>query len=236
MDIGKIFTFEGPDYNGKGTQTKLLVNKLSSEGFKVKTMSFPRYDTPTGRIIGQCYLGKKDLGKELRWEGDYSWFGEADKADPKIISIYYAVDRLAAMPEILEFLNEKGIWVLDRWTPSNQGHQAGKIRDPIKRYEMVKFIQDLEQGLLNLSKPDKLFFLNVPLNYSVELRKKRDNGKENPDGHETNLDHMKHAHQSYLELSKLYNWNQIDCVKNGILRKPEDIHNEIYSVVKGVLK
>lgn len=232
---GRIFTFEGPDYNGKGTQTKLLLNRLVSEGRSVQTMSFPRYDTPTGRIIGQCYLGKKDLGKQLGWEGDYSWFGDADKANPATISLYYAGDRNEAMPEIKAFLEKGGIWILDRWTPSNQGHQAGKIRDPLERYQMVKYIENLEMGLLKLSKPDGLFFLNVPLEYSIELRKKRDNGEENVDGHENNLDHMKHAHESYLELSKLYGWNQIDCVKDGKIRTPEDIHEEVYSIVKSLI-
>ena len=58
---GKIFTLEGTDSSGKATQTEILYERLLSEGFKCKTMSFPRYNTPTGRVIGQCYLGKKEF-------------------------------------------------------------------------------------------------------------------------------------------------------------------------------
>ncbi len=229
---GKIFTFEGTDSSGKLTQSELLKVRLLSEGIKVKTMSFPRYNTPTGRIIGQCYLGKKDLGEKLGWQGDYSWFGDADKADPMVISPLYAIDRKAAMPEIRGFLREGGNWILDRWTGSNQGHQAGKIRDSAKRFEMIKYIEELEQGLLKLSRPDITFFLYMPLEYSIELRKKRDGGVANQDGHENNLLHLKHAEESYLELYKMYDWTKIDCVNGGKIRIPRDIHEEIYSIVK----
>ncbi|MDP3965940.1 MAG: hypothetical protein Q8Q04_00210, partial [archaeon] len=191
--------------------------------------------TPTGRIIGQCYLGKKDLGEKLGWDGDYSWFGEADKVNPKIISPYYAVDRYAAMPEINEFLSKGGNWIIDRWTESNKGHQAGKINNFEGRLKMVTFIEKLENEILEICKPDLVVFLYLPLEYSIELRKKRDGGKLNQDGHESNMEHMKNAEESYLELSKLYKWNQIDCAMNGKIRSPEDIHEEVYSAVKNLL-
>lgn len=232
---GKIFTFEGTDSSGKATQSEMLERKLLSEGVKIKTISFPRYNTPTGRIIGQCYLGKRDLGEKFGWQGDYSWFGKADEADPRIISPLYAIDRLAAMPEIKELLNNGWNINLDRWTGSNQGHQAGKIRDSAKRFEMVKYIEELEQGLLKLSKPDITFFLYMPLENALELRRKRDGGRVNLDGHENSLLHLQHAEESYLELSQMYDWTKIDCVSGGKIRPPEDIHEEIYSTVKPLL-
>jgi len=56
MTLGKIITIEGTDGSGKETQSKLLVDKLNSLGFKTEMMSFPRYETPMGRIIAQAYL------------------------------------------------------------------------------------------------------------------------------------------------------------------------------------
>ena len=59
--IGKIIVIEGTDCSGKETQTRLLVEKLTNDGLKVKRLSFPMYDTPTGKIIGACLLGKPQM-------------------------------------------------------------------------------------------------------------------------------------------------------------------------------
>ena len=65
MDRGKIIVIEGTDCSGKETQTKLLKNRLLSEGIKVDSNCFPRYDTTTGKIIGLPLLGKSYLADEL---------------------------------------------------------------------------------------------------------------------------------------------------------------------------
>ncbi len=54
----KIITIEGTDCSGKETQSKGLFKNLQAAGYKVKRYSFPNYELPTGRIIGECYLGK----------------------------------------------------------------------------------------------------------------------------------------------------------------------------------
>ena len=81
MGKGKLIVIEGPDCSGKETQSNLLVNKLNLMGIKSINLSFPMYNTPTGRIIGEAFLGK---GKDNK-----SWFKEGSvKVDPKIASLY----------------------------------------------------------------------------------------------------------------------------------------------------
>ena len=53
---GKIIVIEGTDCSGKATQSKMLVDKLNKNGIKCISISFPCYDTPTGRIVGGPYL------------------------------------------------------------------------------------------------------------------------------------------------------------------------------------
>lgn len=60
MKRGKLIVIEGTDKSGKETQTRMLDGRLHNEGYLTKKMSFPQYHTPTGRIIGQCYLGNQD--------------------------------------------------------------------------------------------------------------------------------------------------------------------------------
>ena len=42
---------------------------------------------------------------------------------------------------------------------------------------------------------------------------------------------MKNAENAYIELSELYNWDKIECIKNNELRSIEDINEEIYNIV-----
>ena len=84
--MGKIIVIEGTDCSGKETQSKMLVEKLKEKGYKVKRMSFPMYESPTGKIVGGAYLGKKEIGPCLFEEG-------AVNVDPEVASLYYAADR-----------------------------------------------------------------------------------------------------------------------------------------------
>ena len=59
--MGKFIVIEGTDCSGKETQSKLLVEKLNNMGHKAIRLTFPNYDTPTGKIVGGPYLGKKEI-------------------------------------------------------------------------------------------------------------------------------------------------------------------------------
>jgi len=230
MKRGKIITIEGTDCSGKETQAKMLLEKLTLENIASEIMSFPRYNTPTGRIVGQSYLGKENLGK-----GDLAWFGDSNKLNPKIASLYYAADRLAAAPEMERIVLAGKNLLLDRYIESNMGHQAGKIKSPKEKLEMVKFLNQLEYDLLELPKPDSIIFLYMPYEVANELKKGR---KEKPDGHESNPEHLKNAEQTYLQLAKMYNWKQFDCAPDGTiksLKTPQEIHKEIYEHIKKVI-
>ena len=69
---GKLIVIEGTDCSGKETQTRLLVDRLNREGIRAERLAYPDYDTPTGKIIGACYLGKEYLCKsELKSESSF---------------------------------------------------------------------------------------------------------------------------------------------------------------------
>jgi dTMP kinase len=226
---GKIILIEGTDCSGKQTQTELLLKKLNEEGIPCKLMSFPRYNTPTGRIIGQTYLGKeKDY-----WKGDSAWFGEADSLDPKIASLYYAADRKASAEEIYKIINSGCNLILDRYYTSNMAHQGGKIESSQEREEMFEWLRNLELDILKIPKEDIAIFLHMPLEVAQILRRNRT--EEKADGHENNAEHLKRAEKTYVELSKLYNWKKISCAPDkttSSLKTPGEIHEEVYKIVK----
>ena len=224
---GSLIVIEGTDGSGKQTQTSMLVERFNGEGIPTEHISFPRYDTPTGRIVGQCYLGKPDLG-----EGDVSWFGDADSVDPMIASLYYAADRMAAVPEIERILGSGTHLILDRYYQSNMAHQGGKIHggdDRMKFFERMKLI---ELDALEIPKEDKVIFLYMPGVVSFHLRKIRE---EEQDGHESNIEHLTRAEIVYHDLVSHNDnsWEQIDCAPDGTinsLKTPEEISEEVYEI------
>ena len=218
---GKIIVVEGTDCSGKETQLKLLEERLNSIGKKCVRFDFPNYESPTGRIIGGAYLGRPEIGPSFFKEG-------AVNVDPHVVCLYYAADRKYAMPEIEKYLNDDYYVILDRYTTSNLAHQGSKIHDKDERFNMYQWIDKLEYWLLGLPKPDKTIFLHVPLENTLELRKNR----KFIDEHEKSPEYLKRAEESYLELSELYNWDKIECIRNNKLRSVEDINDEIMKIIE----
>ena len=219
---GKIIVVEGTDCSGKETQTSLLVQRLSRMGRKIERLSFPMYDTPTGRIVGGPYLGKSYIGEGYFPEG-------AADVDPKVASLYYAADRRYNKHIIEGLLNKGYDVVLDRYVESNMAHQGGKLFDKEERQKLYKSLDDLEYGFLELPRPDFTIFLYVPYDKVAELRGHR---AEAPDQHESNPLHIRNAEHAYLELAELHNYQIIKCCdKKGNLRDIENIQEEIFDIV-----
>lgn len=223
---GKIIVIEGTDCSGKETQTSLLVQRMRREGRKIERLSFPDYDSPTGKIVGGPYLGKKYICDGFFPEG-------ASNVDPKVASLYYAADRRYHRQQIIDLLDQGIDVVLDRYVESNMGHQGGKIFDKEERLKLYEDLANLEYGFLELPKPDLTIFLYVPYKKVAELKRGR---VEPADQHESNPLHIRNAEQAYLELAELHNYKKIDCVdKKGKLKDIEEVQEQVYEIVKKVL-
>lgn len=214
---GKLIVIEGTDCSGKETQTALLVKYLKEKKEKVFTMAFPNYDSPTGKIIGGPFLGKKYICDGFFPEG-------APSVDPKVSSLYFAADRYYNLPIIQKKLEEGYIVILDRYVYSNMAHQAGKEGDKEKRQELYKFNATLEFDLLGLPRADKVIFLYMPVDGAKALRANR---PETLDQNEMDEEYLKKSQKAYLELSKLFNYIKIDCFKDGVVRSIEDISKDV---------
>lgn len=225
---GKIIVIEGTDCSGKETQTRLLVQKLEENNIKVKRLSFPMYDSPTGKIIGACLLGKPDMCKELL-KTDHSFFEEGGgNVDPLAALALYAADRRYNLPIINKLLNQGYVLILDRYVASNMAHRGGQIESKEERLKMYKKIELLEYDINELPKPDKTVLLYLPYEYACILKKDR---QEDADEAESNIKYLKRGEKAYLELAKLYNYDIINCVKNNTIRTVDDINDELYKII-----
>ena len=223
--MGKLFVIDGTDGSGKQTQFEQLKNRLDKEGIEYKTVSFPNYESDSSSLVKMYLSGE---------------FG----ADPKsvnayIASTFYAVDRYATFKKgYEEYYNNGGIILADRYTTANMVHQAGKITDEKEREKFLNWLCDLEFNLYGLPEPTKVFFLNMPIEKTVELMKNRENKfshDNKKDIHERNKEHLSDSHAAACYVAKKYNWCEINCVKEDEIRSIEDIHEEIFSYVKDVL-
>lgn len=218
---GKLIVIEGTDCSGKETQSNRLIERLKKENIPVEKLSFPMYDTPTGRIVGGPYLGK-----------DYicdGWFPEgADQVEPKVAALYYAADRRYNAPKINALLEQGINVILDRYVYSNMAHQGGKVLDTDERMNVYAWLDILEFKLLELPKPDIALFLHMPYEQALILRQNRN---EKPDQLENNPEHLKHAENAYLELAQTYKWKTIECVIDGTIKAIEEINDEVYHYV-----
>ncbi len=229
---GKLIVIEGTDCSGKETQAKMLAKKLRELHIQAEHVSFPNYKTPTGKIIGACYLGKKELCKDLiRGDG---WFPEgANHVDSYVSSLYYAADRKYNIPAILRLLDQGVNVILDRYTFSNMAHQGGKIESQEERFSFFKKIEILEFDILGLPKPDMVVLLHVPYRISMELQKKRG---VSLDQNEQDVKHLRLAEQTYLELKALYRFKMIDCTIQDRMRSIASISRELESKVMELLR
>lgn len=84
MEKGKLIVIEGTDCSGKENQSKKLTERLNDEGIKTIYYSFPKYDTPTGRIVGLPYLGKPYLAEELIKDNAQNIYNRLSSFEPNL--------------------------------------------------------------------------------------------------------------------------------------------------------
>ncbi|MCI8384800.1 MAG: deoxynucleoside kinase [Clostridia bacterium] len=220
--MGKLFVIDGTDGSGKQTQFERLKEQLTKEGIEYKVVSFPNYKSPSSSLVKMYLSG--EFGKE------------AKKVSPYIASTFFASDRYATFQlEYKEYYEKGGIILADRYTTANMVHQAGKIEGKEERNKFLDWLWDFEFNLYGLPVPTEVFFLNMPVEKSLELIKNRENkftGDMKKDIHESDKSHLIDSYHSAIEVAKKYKWYEIKCVENNELRSIQDIHEEIYKEVK----
>lgn len=224
MNKGKLIIIEGGDGSGKATQTGLLYDHLQQDGYDVRSVSFPDYDSDSSALV-KMYL-----------RGDFGT--DADAVNPYAASAFYAVDRFASYRmKWQDFYQRGGLVLADRYTTSNMLYQMIKIDDPAAQDAYLDWLEDFEYGKMGLPEPDLVILLDVPLEVTEKLMAKRQGktGGATGDIHEKNEGFLQKCHAAYTKLAKRYGWQRIACAEGETMRSIEAIHQDVYQTVRKFL-
>ena len=223
--MGKLICIEAGDGSGKETQANKLLERLKSENYKVRKVSFPNYGSESSSLI-KMYL-----------RGEFG--SRPEDVSPYVASTFYAVDRYASYKKEWEsFYKAGGIILADRYTTSNMVHQAVKIKDPDKREAYLDWLWNFEFDMFGLPEPDCVIFLDMPPEYAARLMENRKNkitGSDKKDIHERDKAYLEQVYKCALWLADKYGWHKVSCVQDQIIRPISDIHEEIFETVKSYL-
>ena len=215
--MGRFIAIDGLDGSGKGTQTDILVERLKSEGKKVRVLSFPMYENDSS-LFARMYLDGK-LGKNPSDTNAYT------------ASMFFACDRyISYKTDWINDISDPDTYVIaNRYTSANAVHQLSKL--PEEEWEdFLSWLWDFEFKKLGLPMPDDIVYLEVHPDVSLSLVKSRseETGRK-IDIHENDTAYMFKCYDAALYVSKALDWVQISCVKDGKMRTREDVAEEIYT-------
>ena len=221
--MGKLIVIEGTDGSGKSTQFRLLTERVANEGHQFQKLVFPQYQEESSALI-RMYLGGE--------------FGHSPSdVNAYAASAFYAVDRYASYKKVWgEWYEQGGLVLSDRYTTSNAVHQASK--EPAeKQGAFLKWLYEFEYDKLGLPRPDLTIYLDVPTDFTEKMMRSREAATNTTaDIHEQDLDYLATCRRTGKAAASFYNWTIIECVRDGMMRSIEDIHEEIYRHVLGCLE
>lgn len=220
MERGKLIIIEGAcDGIGKTTQYDMLCKRIQSEGIQIGKHHFPSYKTPQGVPV-ERYL-----------KGEY---GQPSQLSPYFINSLYAIDRGITWQTDLKQQYEQGkTIILDRYTTSSLIYQSALIKDIDEKKKFIDYVIDFEYRKIGIKEPDNVIFLHAPFDVVSEMRKdrKQNEGVTN-DIHERNQDYMKKVYENSIFIADYLSWDKVQCNDGNKMRTIEDIHEEVYSLVK----
>jgi dTMP kinase len=217
----------GIDGSGKTVQTERLAQRARAAGWAVQTTSFPRYqERPFGPLIGRYLRG--ELGRT------------ADGVDPYLAALPFACDRWQMAPALREWLGKGALLICNRYVSANCAHQGAKIADAAGRREFVRWVEDLEYNVFALPRPDLQVLLQMPPPRAQSLisgKEQRSYLREASDIHESDLAYLEATARAYDELAEGgARWLRVDCAPGGRLLEPEQIAEQVWGAVEGLMK
>lgn len=217
----KIIAFEGIDGTGKSVQMERLRARLSAEGTRVMTLSFPVYTSFFGNEVGNLLAGREGV--------------TADTVDGKSMALWYALDRFETF-QSLDY-SQADVLLINRYVLSNAVYQSIRDRD-LGKPDVLDFCMTLEHEHFHLPRPDAYIVLDMlPDNAARNVDQKgfRAYVGNARDVYEAIPSLQARARRKYLEYaSRLDNVYIIPCMEDDRLKSIEAIGELIDQVLQDI--
>ena len=214
---GKLFVIEGLDGCGKSTQLEMLKAKVAGD---IRFISFPNYDSASGEIIKDYLSGK--FSEENGRTGAYT------------AGSFYAIDRYISYKTDWEKDYRSGKTIIAaRYTSSNAIYQMAKL-EKSHWDEYLSWLEDYEYDKFAIPRPEKIIFLDMPIEVSQKLLSARYGGDEaKKDIHEKNISFLKACRESALYTAEKKGWYILPCSDDKDPYSPEKINKELSELIYG---
>lgn len=212
-----LIAIEGIDGSGKGTQGRLLLERARREGLRAELLAFPMYE--------RSFFGR-EIGRYLNGE-----FGDLWSVHPKLIATLYAGDRYESAAEVRRLRDELDLVICDRYTGSNQAHQAAKL-PASERAAFFAWVDTMENDVFGVPRPDRVLFLDLPPEIASGLiakKEARSYTDRKADIHEGDAGYLGAVHAAYRELSARPEWVTVSCAEGGEVLPIEAIHERVWA-------
>lgn len=144
----RFVTFEGIDGSGKSTISRLVYNKLRSDGYDV-VLTFEPTDSTIGKFVQKC----------IKTGGD-----------PFVTAFTFIADRIQHCRQIKQWLDDGNIVLCDRYAESTYSYQGAQLESQIKN--SIKWLQELSEDHILI--PDRTFLFVIHPKKSLARIKDRD--------------------------------------------------------------
>jgi len=212
-----LIAIEGIDKSGKSLQAAMLSGALQKQHSFVHLISFPRYETPVGRLI-QAHLKQQwgaAVNPRVAADNFHEW---TCLADPMAFQALMLMDKCLAVQEINLRLNDGYHVILNRYWQSAVAYGAA---DGLNWGDLFDMHQVLPQADLNI-------LIDTPVD--IAMARGRDDRPDEPDRYERDREKLDIVAQNYREL-----WGDhrppLGWVRLNGTQSITAIHEQIYQLI-----
>ena len=144
----QFITFEGIDGSGKSTVSKVVYDKLKSDGHNV-VLTYEPTDSTIGKFVQKCIK-----------TGD----------DPFVTAFTFIADRIQHCKKIKQWIDDGKIVLCDRYVESTYAYQGAQLENTINN--SIKWLQDLSKDRILV--PERTFLFVISPKDSLARIQNRD--------------------------------------------------------------
>ncbi len=144
----QFITFEGIDGSGKSTVSKVVYDKLKSDGHNV-VLTYEPTDSTIGKFVQKCIK-----------TGD----------DPFVTAFTFIADRIQHCKKIKQWIDDEKIVLCDRYAESTYAYQGAQLENTINN--SIKWLQDLSKDRILV--PERTFLFVISPKDSLARIQNRD--------------------------------------------------------------